>query len=252
MFFEREFLSFNILDVLKLSQGNVDSFNKGRKFNAISFRFRSDTVLKTANEEHRVLDNYVSLVPAGLDYRRISKEDELIVIHFDAPDVSSNKIEVFLPSEPKKYAELFSAAYEIWEKKEAGYKYKCGAKLLEIFAECYAENLVPATKKSLVSDSVEYLQKNFSSPTLTVGDLATKSFMSEVYFRKLFKSEFGISPKKYIIKLRIQKAVSLINTGYYSLKEVAQMCGYTDYKYFSVEFKGAVGCSPSEYEYEFH
>ena len=76
--------------------------------------------------------------------------------------------------------------------------------------------------------------------------------MSEVYFRKLFKSELGISPKKYIIKLRIQKAVSLINTGYYSLKEVAEMCGYTDYKYFSVEFKGAVGCSPSEYEYEFH
>ena len=246
MFFEKEFLNLNILDVLKLSQGNIDSFNNGRRFNAISFRSRSDTVLKTVDEEHIVLDNYISLVPAGLDYRRISKEDELIVIHFDAPDVSSNKIEAFLPREPKKYAELFSSAYEIWEKKETGYKYKCGAKLLEIFAECYSENLTP------ISDSVEYLQKNFSNSTVTVGDIASKSFMSEVYFRKLFKAEFGISPKKYIIKLRMQKAVSLINTGYYSLKEVAEMCGYTDYKYFSVEFKSNVGSSPSEYAYEFH
>lgn len=252
MFFEKEFLSFNILDVLKLSQGNIDSFNKGRRFNAISFRFRSDTVLKTESEEHRVLDNYISLVPAGLDYRRISKEDELIVIHFDVPDLSSNKIEAFLPKEPKKYAELFSRAYEIWERAETGYKYKCCAKLLEIFAECYAENLTPKEKKSPISESVEYLEKNFSSPALTVGGLAAKSFMSEVYFRKLFKAEYGVSPKKYIIKLRIQKAVTLINTGYYSLKEVAEMCGYTDYKYFSVEFKANVGCSPSEYEYEFH
>lgn len=252
MFFEREFLSFNILEVLRLSQGNLDAYNKGRNFNAISFRFRSDTVLKTASEEHRVLDNYISLVPARLDYRRISKEDELIVIHFDAPDVSSHKIEAFLPKEPQKYAELFSAAYEIWEKKALGYKYKCGAKLLEIFAECYSENLMPTEKKSPISESVEYLEKNFTAPDLTVGDAAAKSFMSEVYFRKLFKAEYGISPKKYIIKLRIQKAVSLINTGYYSLREVAEMCGYTDYKYFSVEFKAAVGCSPSEYVYKFH
>ena len=252
MFFEKEFLSFNVLDVLRLSQGNIDSFNKGRRFNAISYRFRSNTVLKTAGDEHKVFDNYISLVPAELDYRRISKEDELIVIHFDAPDVSSNKIEAFLPREPKKYAELFSAANEIWEKKEVGYKYKCGAKLLEIFAECYAENLTPNEKKSPISDSVEYLEKNFSSPALTVGDIAARSFMSEVYFRKLFKAEYGVSPKKYIIKLRIQKAVTLINTGYYSLKEVAEMCGYTDYKYFSVEFKSNVGSSPSEYAYEFH
>ena len=51
--------------------------------------------------------------------------------------------------------------------------------------------------------------------------------------------------------LRMQKAISLINTGYYSLKEVAAMCGFTDYKYFSVEFKKHTGKSPSEYEYKF-
>ena len=252
MFFEREFLNFNILDVLRLSQGNIDSFNKGRRFNAISFRFRSDTVLKTEHEEHRVFDNYVSVVPAGLDYRRISKEDELIVIHFDSPDVSSHKIEAFLPKEPQKYAALFHDAYEIWRKKEIGYRYKCAARLCEIFAECYSENMKPNDKKSPITESVEYMQQSFANPGLAIGDIAAKSFMSEVYFRKLFKAEYGISPKKYIIKLRIQKAVSLINTGYYSLREVAEMCGYTDYKYFSVEFKATVGCSPSEYVYKFY
>ena len=72
MFFEREFLSLGILEVLKLSQGNIDICNKGRAWNAISFRFRSDTVLKTAGKEHRVFDNYVSIVPAGLIPKSIS------------------------------------------------------------------------------------------------------------------------------------------------------------------------------------
>ena len=71
--------------------------------------------------------------------------------------------------------------------------------------------------------------------------------MSEVYFRKIFKAEYGTSPQKFIIKLRMQKAVELIETGDYSLKEVALMSGYKDYKYFSAEFKRLFGVSPSEH-----
>ena len=42
-------------------------------------------------------------------------------------------------------------------------------------------------------------------------------------------------------------AKELISTGDYSLKEIAFMCGYSDYKYFSSEFKQFTGISPSEY-----
>ena len=87
--------------------------------------------------------------------------------------------------------------------------------------------------------------------TLTIADVAKRSFMSEVYFRKLFREEYGTSPQKYIVNLRIQNAAGLISTGYYSLKEVALMSGYNDYKYFSVEFKRIMGASPSEYFYNF-
>ena len=65
------------------------------------------------------------------------------------------------------------------------------------------------------------------------------------------KEEYGISPQKYIINLRIQNAVGLISAGYYSLKEIAYMSGYNDYKYFSVEFKKNMGVTPSEYIYDY-
>ena len=56
----------------------------------------------------------------------------------------------------------------------------------------------------------------------------------------------------YIIKKRLQNAIGLISAGYYTLSEVADMSGYSDYKHFSVEFKKAVGVSPSEYSYNYH
>ena len=93
--------------------------------------------------------------------------------------------------------------------------------------------------------------KNYKKSDLSIKEIADKSFMSEVYFRKLFKEEYGVSPQKYIVSLRIQNAEGLISTGYYSLKEVAYLSGYTDYKYFSVEFKKNVGVSPSKYLYNY-
>ena len=50
MFFEKELLSFNILDVLELKQQDVNMFNSGRNFSALSFRFRSDAVLINKTE----------------------------------------------------------------------------------------------------------------------------------------------------------------------------------------------------------
>ena len=38
---------------------------------------------------------------------------------------------------------------------------------------------------------------------------------------------------------------------FYSIKEVATLSGYRDYKYFSTEFKRIKGVSPSEYLYNY-
>ena len=83
----------------------------------------------------------------------------------------------------------------------------------------------------------------------TVAYLAKTAHISEAYFRRLFKAEYNTSPKKYISKLRIKYASELIATGYYSLPQVAEMSGFSDYRYFSVEFKRHMGCSPSKYRY---
>lgn len=248
MFYEKESLTFNLLDVFELKQENINIFNHSRNYCALSFRFHADTYLETPTYKYHMKDNYVSYFPARVDYRRISALDDMIVINFEIHNYTSHAIEYFETKTPA-IGDLFLKILDCWNAKEIGYKYKCSAILNEIFAECYSQNFKPSLRNSKIQNSVDYIHKNFKNGDLSIQEIAKCSFMSEVYFRKLFKQEYGMSPQRYIIQLRIRHAAYLISTGYYSLTDIARLCGYNDYKYFSVEFKKFMGTSPSEYLY---
>lgn len=251
MFYENDIINFNILDVLELKYKNSSHNNSGRNFNALSFRINSDARIKTNENEYELGDNSIAYIPARLSYYREASYDELIVVHFDSTNYSTKSIEYFYAAEPEKFEALFRKIYLCWEEKAPGYKYTCSAILNEIFALCYAQNHREKYEKTKIQPSLEFITKNYKNPDITIGEIAKKSFMSEVYFRKLFKEEYGISPQKFITNLRIQNAAGLISSGYYSLGEIAKMSGYNDYKYFSVEFKRVMGVSPSKYTYNY-
>lgn len=247
MFFEKEMLNFNISGVLELNQGKSYTVNNGRNFSALAFRLKSDAILKTPSEEYYVSDNFISFVPAGIDYERISKFDKLIAVHFDFIDYIPNQIELFLPENPYVISKLFHEVLDCWNKKDFGYRYRSKSLLYSIFNECYAQNFKANTQDSKIQNSINYITENYRNKNFSIKEASARSFMSEVYFRKLFKEEYGVSPKKYVIELRIHYAADLISSGYYSLKEISDLCGYNDYKHFSTEFKRLMGVSPFEY-----
>ena len=247
MFFEKDYIIFNIIDVIHLKQKSVRTITRGRPFEALSFRLCADTYIKTKNEKFHLTDNAVTFVPSKFEYFRESAVDDLIVIHFNYSNYTSTNIESFTPKNPKKFATLFNLIFEVWNKKEVGFKYKCASILYEIFAECHFQNCLDFIAQSKIKKSVDFVLNNYTKD-ITITEIADKSFMSEVYFRKLFKKEFGVSPQQYLINLRLNYAIELMSTGYYSLKEIAKNSGYNDYKYFLTEFKKHFGVSPSTYQ----
>ena len=72
-------------------------------------------------------------------------------------------------------------------------------------------------------------------------------FVSEAYFRKLFKKLYSVSPKQYVINLRLETAAQLLQSQLYSVNEVGDRSGFTDPKYFAKLFKSKYGCSPKEF-----
>ena len=69
--------------------------------------------------------------------------------------------------------------------------------------------------------------------------------VSESYFKRLFKEQFGVPPKKYVVQLRINHACELLRTERYSVTQIATICGFSDIYFFSRQFKEYMGVSPT-------
>lgn len=48
--------------------------------------------------------------------------------------------------------------------------------------------------------------------------------------------------------MRIKKAIQLLDSGEYSISEIAYMSGFSSPQYFSRVFKEVKNCTPSEYK----
>ena len=95
--------------------------------------------------------------------------------------------------------------------------------------------------------AVKLINSCYCDASLTNAKLATECNISEVYFRKLFTKHFGISPKQFIIDLRIQKAKQLLAEGALSNYAISEKCGFSNPYHFCRLFKQHTGISPSEY-----
>ena len=85
-------------------------------------------------------------------------------------------------------------------------------------------------------------------PELTIDQIAAEINVSVGYFRRMFKAQYSMSPKKYILNARIVKAKELlIGTSCLSISEIACACGFTNLYHFDRTFKVHTGCSPTEY-----
>ncbi len=252
MFFEKDSLSFRILDAVELRQGATSLHNAKRPFAALSFRTRARGTLSSGKETIPVRDASICLVPAELAYTRTVDYDELYAVHLRLTDYFPKGIESFVTPRPESYLPLFAEVTELFRTRPAAYLYRAAARVSEILALAYEDNRPFSEEKpSVITPSIRYMEAHFRNPDLTQSEVARQSPVSEVYFRRLFRQSYGMSPQSYLIRLRIAEAASLMATGYYSLKEVASLSGYRDYAYFSSEFRRLKGCPPSEYLYRF-
>ena len=61
------------------------------------------------------------------------------------------------------------------------------------------------------------------------------------------EQEMGVSYSEYLRSVRLKSAVTLLDHGIDSVKNVALLSGFSDPLYFSKVFKDSIGISPSGY-----
>jgi AraC-like DNA-binding protein len=120
---------------------------------------------------------------------------------------------------------------------------------LQILSLLYGmlHRLVSGNTSGILAPAIKYIESNYSSPTLCNEDIASQCHISEVYLRKLFTEKYGMSPKQFIIDIRINKAKQLLGEGHMKISAIAEQCGFSSPYHFCRTFKSHTGYTPSEY-----
>ena len=94
---------------------------------------------------------------------------------------------------------------------------------------------------------MDLMEKNMDNGDLIVDDLVQEMAVSRSVFFKKLKTLTGLAPVEFIKEIRINRAVQLIETGEFSMTQIAYMVGINDPRYFSKCFKQKMGMTPTEY-----
>lgn len=92
----------------------------------------------------------------------------------------------------------------------------------------------------------EYVEKHYNE-SLRIRDLSDYVHVSPNYLGKIFYLNTGEYLKDYINSVKMEKAKELLLSQKYQIREVADMVGIADQRYFSKNFKKYYGVSPKEY-----
>ena len=101
--------------------------------------------------------------------------------------------------------------------------------------------------KQILIEVHEFLQTNYYDNEISLEGLAKRYYINRSYLSEIFKTEFGVSFKKYLVQLRIEKAKELLAEQRMKVSDVAYLVGFNDPDYFGAVFKKQVGRTASEY-----
>ena len=105
----------------------------------------------------------------------------------------------------------------------------------------------PKSKADSLAPCLRFMADHYAEGTVSNDTLASLCGMSTVYFRKVFTAVYGLSPQRYFMQFRIEKAKDMLSGEHGRISEIAESLGFGSIYHFSKVFKEQVGVSPSEY-----
>ena len=149
-----------------------------------------------------------------------------------------------------KLLHSFNVSTKSWRKKDLFVSVLVKRTLYDVIynvLKYQQKKYIPNSKIELINPAIDLLNSKFNDSDFKISDAVAVCDVSGVYFRRLFISYFGVSPKEYVIQKRMELAKELIESGNFSISEVALRCGYTEASHFSHEFTKRVGIPPNKY-----
>jgi len=229
----------------------------GRTLHSLTYRISGKISITPESTGRKIFSdkNCITYVPKGCSYTtEILEDGRMLILHFETDnDIPDLVPFVHRPTYPIAFENMFRSLSDRYRSVGSGRDYGCLSMVYEIFANLSHELSASVDKPvpRRMREVKTFIDDNYGRSDISIPKLSEMCGISDVYFRREFKTCFGATPLEYIKKVRLENAKGLLSTGMYPVSEVATKCGFDSISYFSYEFKRKCGESPCEYAKKF-
>ena len=211
---------------------------------------------------HRPTRGCLAICPSGADYAADGEESvEAIIVAIDpgqfalaAAEGSAYKAELIERLSGYDQA-LFDLARSLAV--ECAYGYPNGPLCWNGLASTFIDGLLARhtsefkgpprgrLDKQVLGRLRDYVVAHLDEP-IEAGALARIAGRSQFHFTRVFARSVGMTPYRYVVHLRLQRALELMRDGRHGLAEIAAATGFADQSHLSRWVRRVHGVSPTE------
>ena len=220
-----------------------------RDFYSLTYRY-SGKILVEANGETVYSDSgSVMFVPKGLSYNtEILENMSMAVIHFKLDRDIEFRNPAVLKIQDNGIKQLFDSILRNYHV-DVPIDFRCMSLLYELLARLEEIRIGNNTSKTYdrIRAVKEYIEQRYSDPSVYIESIAREFGVSTSYLRREFSRIYGISPVVFLRDVRVNNSKNMLESGYLSVEEIAEHCGFSSASYFIQVFHKTVGETPARY-----
>ena len=228
---------------------------KSRKFHGLTLILSGQLKMTLADRTITTFSGDVLLQRAGDAYRLEATEPcgaEYIVISYEVDDaaalLSLLPDRIFSSEHLSRYRHAFENVARVFGSYGICHKPLLRSLVQEILCNIIRDHypIILSSEKNPVEHAKQYMEQYFNRD-LTSDHIAAVVGVSPSHLRALFQKSEGISPIRYLNRVRVERAKEMLSSGMFALWEVADACGFQNVYYFNRVFKNHVGVPPGKY-----
>ncbi|CAG7634113.1 helix-turn-helix domain-containing protein [Paenibacillus allorhizosphaerae] len=239
-----------LFEVLYCESGSMSEWVSGVEYRLAAGDFiliNSGTLhYPQAHEESRYFNFHFDVEPREVHslFRRLHKP---IVSSEQPPDV---KLEI------RKWMDRLIELFQSGKEMSFAQKMMLQSNMLQFLAfilekiistDVEAGRGASLSKRQIATETAYLLETYGGSESMQISGLSERLNVHRNYITGCFKEVYGVSPKHYLTKVRIEKAKKLLQETTLSIEEIAGELTFSSAAYFCKFFRTHVGITPSQY-----
>src|SRR5262245_6100195 len=104
-------------------------------------------------------------------------------------------------------------------------------------------SVLPLARLRRVTD---YIQEHLDED-LRLAQLGSVVYMSPYHFARLFQHSTGLPPHRFVVRTRIDRAITLLAAREIPIARIARLVGFRTPRHFSTVFRRLTGTTPGAY-----